>query len=93
MERNNDNVIGSFKNNNDNNNGASFAKSKRVEAIALKLCAKLESPGSYEMYLKIAWALPEDRIWANYEQSRSGTKNKNGLFNWLCRRDMLSRGN
>lgn len=91
MSHNNDNVIGSFKNNNDNNNGANrFARSRKVESIAMKLAEKMSSPGSIEFYLKVAWTLPEDKIWLNYEKSRSGKKNPNGLFNWLCRRDMLN---
>lgn len=76
-------------NNNYNNNvnEDKFDKSKRAEVIAQKLVDKLNSKDSYLFYCKVAYSLPENKIWINLEQALSG-KNPGGLFNWLCRRDM-----
>jgi hypothetical protein len=79
-------------NDNYNNNDIDkFDKSKKAETIAQKLVEKLNSKESYLFYCKVAYALPESKIWINLEQSLSG-KNPGGLFNWLCRRDMGSGG-
>jgi len=92
--RNNNNYNEQWKsslepNNNYNNNviEEKFGKSKKAEQIAQKLVDKLNSKDSYLFYCKVAYALPEARIWINLEQALSG-KNPGGLFNWLCRRDM-----
>jgi hypothetical protein len=92
---NNDNVNVLLQNNNinDNDNVSSksgFDKSKYAESIARKLVAKFDAPGSFSFYCKVAYSLPENRIWNNYEQATTSKKVKNpaGLFNWLCRKDM-----
>lgn len=88
---NNVNDIVFSKNTNDNYNvnvkDNKFDESKKVEGIAMQLVDKLRSPDSYEFYCKIAYKLPEHKIWSNYEQAIKG-RNPGGLFNWLCRRDM-----
>lgn len=97
MNNNNDNDNGNvlLQNNNINDNdNVSFKerlrKSKHAEDIAHRLVKNFDSPGSFEFYCKIAYALPENRIWNNYEQATTSKKVKNpaGLFNWLCRKDM-----
>lgn len=95
LERNNNNYNNneqwkaSLKPNNNYNNNVigGFEKSKQAETIAQKLVDKLNSKESYLFYCKVAYALPEARIWINLEQALSGN-NPGGLFNWLCRRDM-----
>ena len=79
-------------NNNNNDIGRSqFEKSKQAEDIAEKLVTKLNAPKSFLYYCKVAYTLPESRIWDNYEQAIKG-KNPGGLFNWLCERDGVKRG-
>lgn len=59
----------------------------KADGIASVLVEKLRSPESYKFYCKVAYKLPESRIWQNYESAMKG-KNPGGLFNWLCRKDM-----
>lgn len=68
---------------------SNFDKSKQVEAIALKLVGKLGSEDSYKFYCKVAYKLPEHKIWNNLETALNG-RSPGALFNWLCRRDMGS---
>jgi hypothetical protein len=84
----NDNVNQRFRNNdNDIDRGESFEKSKQVDVIADKLVVKLGAKPDSRPYLcKVAWRLPEHRIWANLEQALKG-KNPMGLFIYLSRRD------
>jgi len=85
------NVKTNLEHNNNHNNNVNvigdFEKSKKAESIAQKLVDRLNSKDSYLFYCKVAYALPEARIWINLEQAMAG-KNPGGLFNWLCRRDM-----
>lgn len=87
---NNINIInnekGFTKTHNDNDNVA-FNRAEKAEIIARKLSAKFGSDKSFEFYCKVAYALPENKIWINYEKSLGG-KNPGALFNWLCRKDM-----
>lgn len=89
LERiNNDNVNNGIytKSNNDNVNNVDH---KKVEHIALSLVEKFMSKDSYKFYCLVAYKLPENKIWLNYEKAMTG-KNPAGLFNWLCRKDMSS---
>lgn len=88
-KHNNVNVFSFKKTNNDNVGVEQFEKSKQVEFIAEKLCDKLNSKESYQFYCKVAYKLPEYKIWDNLEAALRG-KNPGGLFNWLCRRDMTN---
>lgn len=86
---NNVNEIVSLKPNY-NVNDNEFDNSKAAERIAYTLVDKLGSQQSFPFYCKVAYSLPEHKIWANLETALKGN-NPGGLFNWLCRRDM-SRG-
>ncbi len=74
--------------NNYNDNVNVFNRSKSVEQIADQLVSKFKSESSRPFYCKVAYKLSEAHIWDNYEQAQKG-KNPAGLFNWLCRRDMV----
>ncbi len=63
-------------------------KAKKVEFIADRLIGKLGNESFRGFYCKVAWALPEARIWANYESAVKGNPNSPGrLFTYLCKRD------
>lgn len=83
-------VIVSLKPNINNNDNERFNSSVRAETIANSLVEKFRAKGSFEFYCKIAYMLPEHKIWLNYEKATTGknVSNPAGLFNWLCRRDM-----
>jgi hypothetical protein len=76
-------------NNNDNVNvnKNKYDKSKMVELTALQLVDKLKNPGAYAFYCKVAYALPESRIWVHLESAQKGDSPQR-LFTWLCKRDM-----
>lgn len=69
------------------NNDNDIDRGKQVELIAYKLVDYFKSPDSFKFYCKVAYKLPESKIWNNYESAKKGN-NPAGLFNWLCRRDM-----
>lgn len=81
----NDNVNVSSRNNiNDNDK---YSKSKVADNIAARLKSKLSMKEDSTPFLcKVAYKLPEARIWDNCEQALKG-KNPAGLFIWLCKRD------
>lgn len=82
---NNDNV-NVVSTNNDNDNGK-YDRSKKVEAIADKLIHRLAVEVKWRpFFCKVAWKLPEARVWSNYEQALKGN-NPAKLFIWLCKRD------
>jgi hypothetical protein len=72
-----------------NNDNDKYELTKRVEAIAYRLCEKLGSPTSFEFYCKVAYKMSEARIWSNYEKAQRG-RNPARLFTWLCKREMAS---
>ncbi len=82
-------IVSLNHNNNVNDNG--FSKSKEAEKIAYTLVDKLGSQKSFPFYCKVAYNLPERKIWNNLETAMKG-KNPGGLFNWLCRRDLNVKG-
>lgn len=82
----NDNAVLGTKTNNDN----VIERAKGVEAIANQLVEKFGSPESRPFYCKVAYALPENKIWLNYEAAQKG-RSPARLFNFLCRKDMNGR--
>lgn len=70
-----------------NTDSVTVDKSKQVDLIADKLVAALSNPERRAYYCKVAWKLPESKIWNNLESSAKG-KNPARLFTWLCQRDM-----
>lgn len=71
-------------NNNVNDNVA------HVDYIADKLVAALNNPDSRPYYCKVAWKLPEARIWFNLELALSAGRVPKNYFSWLCTREMRS---
>lgn len=81
----NDNVV--LKPNNINNDNDKYDKSKAADNIAVRLMGKLNMKEDSKPFLcKVAYKLPENRIWDNCEQALKGN-NPIGLFIWLCKRD------
>lgn len=89
-----DNVLISKEINTDNDNGRekSFAKARRVEAIAQMLCDKFGSDKWKKFYMKVAYKLPENVIWIHFETaSKSNPDNPGGLFHYLCTKSIYER--
>lgn len=74
-------------NNLNNNVIDNVAKSKQADLIADKLILALNNPSGRAYYCKVAYKLPEARIWDNLEQAGKGREPAK-LFTWLCQRDM-----
>ena len=78
-------------NDNDNVKGAKYARSRRVDEIADEIERKLGTKGWRAFYCKIAWKLPEHRIWSNLEialeTSKKGTGHAGKIFSHLCKKD------
>lgn len=85
---NNDNVnVGTTYNNDINDNVNKYDRSKMADNIATILQAKLGMKDDSKPFLcKVAYKLPEYKIWDNCEQALKGN-NPIGLFIWLCKRD------
>lgn len=64
-----------------------YSKSKIVDNIANQLVENFNSPNSRAFYCKVAYKLPENKIWANVESANRG-RSPVKLFTWLCNRDM-----
>lgn len=58
-----------------------------VRRIADTLVEKLNDPNSYKFFCKVAWQLPENRIYLNLEQALSG-KNPKAYFTFLCKLEL-----
>lgn len=64
-----------------------YRAARRVDYIADLLQIKLGMKEQSRPFLcKVAWRLPEDRIWSNLEDALRG-KNSAGLFIYLCKKD------
>ncbi len=97
MKDNNDDVRFNKLNPNDNDidNGRGYEQARRVENIADDLLQRFGlSKESRPFMCKVAYNLPEARIWQHYEQATTPISkgrpvtNPVGLFIWLCKRDM-----
>lgn len=86
----NDNGIVSFETpismNNDIVIDAKLDKSRKVEMIADRLVSTYDNAQYREYYCRVAWKLPELRIWQNVEQSMKGNQPAR-LFSYLCKKD------
>lgn len=96
MHSNNVNVnqssIDPNNNVNVNDNVDKYETARKVEVIADRLLERFGLPEkSRGFMLKVAYRLPEARIWQHYEHVTSkSTKpitNPVGLFIWLCKKD------
>lgn len=72
---------------NNNYNVNKYDKSKFVELTARVLVEKLDNPNAYAYYCKVAYKVPEHRIWLHLESALRGD-NPQKLFTWLCQRDI-----
>lgn len=83
----NDNVNGNLTSNNNINDNDKYDKGKFADNVATRLQSKLGMKDDSKPFLcKVAYKLPESRIWDNCEQALKGN-NPIGLFIWLCKRD------
>ena len=58
-----------------------------AERTARLLSEKLNDPESFLFYCKVAHQLPENLIWSNLEQAKTG-KNPRAYFTFLCKLKM-----
>lgn len=65
-------------------------RAAEVEQIAQDLCDRLDNPGAYKWYMKLAWYLPPNILYKNLEKARSG-RSPQALFTWLCQRSIRLR--
>ena len=65
-------------------------RSVEVEQIAQDLCDRLDNPGAYKWYMKLAWYLPPNILYNNLEKAQGGRSPK-ALFTWLCQRSIRLR--
>jgi hypothetical protein len=74
------------KNNNVNVDkyGVARAADRIADLLLFKLGMSEESRG---FMCKVAYKLPEARIWSNLEKALTAKKSKPGLFIWLCKKD------
>lgn len=83
----NDNGNFRMKINNVNEKGSKYSRSCKVDSIADDLVRKLGAKTeSRPFFCKVAWKLPEARIWNNFELASKGN-NPTGLFIYLCKKD------
>lgn len=91
MENHISGVIKNKKNTNVNVNNRVITNVKRynvnAERTARLLAEKLSDPESFLFYCKVAHALPENVIWSNLEQAKSG-RNPRAYFTFLCKINM-----
>lgn len=87
----NGNISKEIYTDNDNGREKSFVKARKVELIAQQLVDKFGSDKWREFYLKVAYKLPENIIWSNYELAIRSKKSPGGLFHHLCNRSMYER--
>lgn len=59
----------------------------QVQTIANTLCDRLSNETRFEYYCKIAWRLPESKIWGNLEKALTGN-NPAKYFSFLCNLDL-----
>ncbi len=83
-------LITNTKHNNVNVNNKYLINVNNVRLIADKLSTALNDKKSYDYFMKIAWHLPEYKIWNNLEYSAKG-KDPRKLFTWLCKQDMACK--
>lgn len=80
-------------NNNVNDNVDKYDTARKVEMIADKLLQRFNLPKESRGFMcKVAYKLPEARIWEHYEhvttvKNGKPITNPIGLFIWLCKRD------
>lgn len=65
----------------------SVTDSDKVDRIANTLVDKLSNPERRAYYCKVAWSLPEFKIWSNLEQALKG-RSPQRYFTFLCQKDM-----
>ena len=83
-----------INNNISDSNEYDFKKSKlyQVRSTAAKLVEKFGNSANYKFFLKVAWRLPEHKIWKHVEEAKAARHSKPGqsaekLFVYLCKVD------
>jgi hypothetical protein len=61
---------------------------EQVDSIANKIVEKLNNPTRRAYYCKVAWTLPEQKIWNNLELAIEKGKNPQKYFSYLCNKEM-----
>ena len=67
----------------------SFSKdrSAEVEQIAQDLCDRLDNPGAYKWYMKLAWHLPPSTLYGNLVIAKGGRVPQK-FFTHLCKKSL-----
>lgn len=62
-------------------------RSARVEQIAQDLCDRLDNPGAYKWYMKLAWYLPPNILYGNLVIAKGGRAPQK-YFTYLCKQSL-----
>ena len=60
----------------------------QTDVIAEKLVDKLQNPGGRMFYCKVAWHIPENKVWYYLDIALTG-RDPRKYFSWLCKQDMV----
>lgn len=59
----------------------------KVEQIAQDLCDRLDNPGAYKWYMKLAWYLPPNILYGNLVIAKGG-RTPQKFFTHLCKKSL-----
>ena len=62
-------------------------RAAKVEQIAQDLCNRLDNPGAYKWYMKLAWYLPPSVLYGNLVIAKGGRMPQK-LFTHLCKQSL-----
>ncbi len=62
-------------------------RTAEVEQIAHDLCDRLDNPGAYKWYLKLAWRLPPNTLYGNLVIAKGG-RTPQKFFTYLCKQSL-----
>ena len=62
-------------------------RSAKVEQIAQDLCDRLDNPGAYKWYMKLAWYLPPNILYGNLVIAKGG-RTPQKFFTHLCKKSL-----
>ena len=62
-------------------------RSAKVEQIAQDLCDRLDNPGAYKWYMKLAWYLPPNILYGNLVIAKGGRAPQK-FFTHLCKKSL-----
>lgn len=72
--------------NSNTNKEDKYAKSKRIENMAHRLCTMFGNEEYFAFYCKVFWKLPEATVWQMAETAMASTRTPGKLFTYLCKK-------